>query len=369
MTLMKIATWLFGVSSSAPTVMPSSGSTEYPSFAPTAAYVYPSQIPSSAPTSSVNVSATYYTDLQDEQNPSWYDLKETLDVGTNSLSPSLGSTIKVNHAKTKKGLYADREIARPLAVHVPTNSFVGPSNFDTISRWYQEDDNTQIFRLFPGDDSVRNSRANAPRSEAFGLVSWKRGDGWYEWSGRYTFLKVRPGAVLQIKHNSTYWSMQLILEENHDGTFDLFYVKLRDRAAKTLLVPDVVGSGVDVKVLDDGENHKVYIDQELMVENSMTDRPEEDDNRARWGLYSPRSAMDREILILVTGAYVGPYRLTQQDGDKPGDELSLVPPGTLDDDEEINEEIPTWQGFDDEPDPDILLHWNSDPSNDGYGYV
>ena len=262
------------------------------------------------------ISQFFYKDLEDRPNPDWSDLVKTLDVGENSLGPALGSTIRVHHKTvlTKGGgnnnAFASRDIPiiRPIGLHVPTHSNISPRFFGNVTRWYQEDGTTQIFRLFPGDDNVRNKREHAPRSEAFGLKSWRRGDGWHEWSGHYTFLKVRGGAVFQIKHNSTYWSMQLVLGENPnlEGVFDLYYQKLRDPDAKTLLLKDVVNKGVDIRVLDDGTNHKVYVDHKLVVENQMTDRRDDEDNRARWGMYTPRSAMDREILIFVTGAYVGP---------------------------------------------------------------
>lgn len=261
------------------------------------------------------ISEFYYKDLEDEPNPGWSDLVKTLAVGKNSMGPAFGSTIRVHHKTviTRGGansIFASRDIPmiRPIGLHVPTHSNVRPQFFKNMTRWYQEDGTTQVFRLFPGDDNVRNKRQFAPRSEAFGLKSWRRGEGWHEWSGHYTFLKVRDGAVFQIKHNSTYWSMQLVLNENPEleGVFDLYYQKLRDPDAKTLLLKDVVNKGVDIRVLDDGTNHKVYVDHKLVVENKMTDRRSDEDNRARWGMYTPRSAMDREILIFVTGVYVGP---------------------------------------------------------------
>jgi hypothetical protein len=248
----------------------------------------------------------YSTDMEDLDNVDWFSLKQNFPEGENSYGPAYGSTIRIAREFTEVGEYGNRKIHSPIAVHTLLNSFIGETNFSKISRWYQEDGNTQIFRLFPGEDSIRNERRNAPRTEAFGLAKWQRGDGWYEWSGRYTFLKVRPGAVLQIKHNITYWSLQLILEENENGRHDLYYVKLRNPSGKVLLMQDVEGQAVDIKVLDNGEDHKVYVNAELKVERTMDDRPREDKNHARWGLYSPTSAMDREILILVTGAYVGP---------------------------------------------------------------
>lgn len=246
-----------------------------------------------------------YTDLKDVPNPDWEALKSTLTIGKNSLGPALGSTIRVNRELVEQGPYAARKIPADIKIHTPTQSVIVRKDFGTMTRWYQEDGNTQIFRLFPGDDNVRNKRALAPRSEAFGGARWKRGDGWHEWSGRYTFLKARGGAVFQIKHNDTYWSIQLNLQKAEDGTFDLVYQKLHDRDARTILAKDVIGKSYDVRVLDDGTRHRVYVDGELRVDGTFTDRKDTETNHPRWGFYSPRSAMDCDILILVSGVYVG----------------------------------------------------------------
>lgn len=249
-----------------------------------------------------------YTDLRDVHNPPWEELKARLAIGRNSLGPACGSTIRINRERVERGPYAGRRIPHDIRIHTPTHSAIPRKDFGTMTRWYQEDGNTQVFRMFPGDDNIRNPRAMAPRSEAFGGARWKRGDGWHEWSGRYTFIKVRSGAVFQIKHNRTYWSIQLVLQGNDDGTYDLAYQKLHDRDAKQVLAQDVVGRAVDIRVLDDGTRHRVYVNGQLRVDGEFTDRKDNETNHPRWGIYSPRSAMDREILILVTGVYVGKPR-------------------------------------------------------------
>jgi hypothetical protein len=258
-----------------------------------------------APPAEARADGALYTDLQDVPNPAWEDLRKTLTVGQDSLGPALGSTLRVNRERVEQGPYAGRAIPREITIHTPTSSLIRRPDFATMTRWYQEDGHTQVFRLFPGDDNVRNQRALAPRSEAFGGAQWKRGDGWHEWSGRYTFLKVRGGAVFQIKHNTTYWSMQLNTQPADDGTFDLVFQRLHDPTARQVLARDVVGKSYDVRVLDDGTRHRVYVDGELRVDGSFTDRKDEERNHFRWGMYSPKSAMDREILILVSGVYVG----------------------------------------------------------------
>lgn len=258
-----------------------------------------------APVGEATRAGMLFTDLLDVPNPAWDDLKKTLTIGKDSLGPALGSTIRVNRELVAIGPYAGREIPRDITIHTPTSSLIRRPDFGTMTRWYQEDGNTQVFRMFPGDDNVRNERALAPRTEAFGGASWKRGDGWHEWSGRYTFIKVRGGAVFQIKHNSTYWSMQLNIEPGQDGAFDLAFQRLHNAKAKQVLARDVVGKSFDVRVLDDGTRHRVYLNGELRVDGEFSDRKDDERNHFRWGMYSPKSAMDREILILVTGVYVG----------------------------------------------------------------
>jgi len=246
-----------------------------------------------------------YTDLADVPNPAWDDLKKTLTIGQNSLGPALGSTIRVNREVVEQGPYAGREIPREISIHTPTSSVIRRPDFGTMTRWYQEDGHTQVFRMFPGDDNVRNDRGLAPRTEAFGGASWKRGDGWHEWSGRYTFVKVRGGAVFQIKHNTTYWSIQLNVVPGEDGTFDFIFQRLHDPDGKQVLARDVVGKSFEVRVLDDGTRHRVYVNGELRVDGQFTDRKDSEQNGFRWGFYSPKSAMDRDIVIFVTGVYVG----------------------------------------------------------------
>lgn len=222
-----------------------------------------------------------------------------------STAPTVASLEKDSNWSNVVAKAFSTSIVNNIQIHVPVHSSVGRGSFDCMTRWYQECSNTQIFRMFPNEDNMRSSRRNAPRVEAFGNTSWKKSSNtcWYQWSGLYTFVKARHGAVFQIKHSATYWSMQLVLAERSDGTLDLLYNKLRDSDARQTLVRDVQGRSCHVRVLDDGSRHKVFINEQLAVENEMSDRGD-GANRFRWGLYSPGEPMDRDILIFVTGAQV-----------------------------------------------------------------
>lgn len=196
-----------------------------------------------------------------------------------------------------------------MFIHTPTHSAVRRRNFGSMTRWYQEDGNTQIFRMFPGEDNMRSARRNAPRVEAYSLTKWKRGDGWHEFSAVYTFIKSRNGAVFQIKHNSKYWSIQLVLAKRENGQLDLMFNHLREPELRKVLAADVEGKSVHVRVLDNGTRHQVYINDELMVDGEMAERGDNEMNHFRWGLYSPTKSMDQDILILVTGAHVAKQQM------------------------------------------------------------
>ena len=254
-----------------------------------------------------------YVDHNDRVNPPWDDLKANLTIGTNTNGPAYGSTIAVNHVVINSDPTDTSVTARPIPntmmIHTPTSTYIGRRYFHLQSRWYQEDKNTQIFRMFPGDDNVANARALSPRVEAFNNVGWRRGSGWYEFSARYTFVSLRAACVFQIKHNNDLWSMQLVVNYHQaTDTWSLVYKKLNDAAATNVVQTDILNKSFDVRVLDDGTYHKVYINNELRLQGYMARRLDTDVNKARWGFYSPGSAMDREVMLFVTGVYVGPYQ-------------------------------------------------------------
>ncbi|CAB9527000.1 expressed unknown protein [Seminavis robusta] len=124
----------------------------------------------------------------------------------------------------------------------------------------------------------------------------------------------------------------------------------------------------------------------------MTDRPEGEDNRARWGLYSPKSAMDRDILMFVTGAYVGPALEESDDWTDPETDSPkniwgfwggffdwLVPdkvkawfsnrPGFDSYKEGSADLLALIEKLDAEPDPSFYDKYYSNPDNEGYGYL
>ena len=110
-------------------------------------------------------------------DPSWSSILEEKQIptGANSSAGITGSIIDVNNEGVEKGPHASRPIESEINIHTLGNSLIPRRDFHKWSRWYQEDGNTQVFRLFDGEHNVRNTRANAARIEAFSKKRWDRG--------------------------------------------------------------------------------------------------------------------------------------------------------------------------------------------------
>ena len=139
-------------------------------------------------------------------------------------------------------------------------------------------------------------------------LQWKRGDGWHEWSGTFTFIKLRSGCVFQLKHNVNYWSIQLCVIVQPDGSFDLSFHKLHDKSSFQILAKDVRLKPIHVRVLDDGTHHQVIINGDVKIKGQFTNRTDHEMNCPRWGFYSPRAAIDCDILLFTSNVYVGKAR-------------------------------------------------------------
>jgi len=219
-------------------------------------------------------------------------------IGKNSGNGVSGSKINVNNALVEVGPYAnfplDRENTR---IHTVGNAVIGPNSFSRWSRWYQEDGNTQVFRLFKNEENVRNSRAAAARIEAFSTVKWKKGK-WHEWVGTYTFIKPINTNIFQAKNNKNDWSVHLNM--TNEGHLLLNHRRGQDK----IIARNMVGKPFHIRVRDNGLKYEVYLNGEFQGSGEWA-RPEGDTN-FRWGMYMGKSIPDRDAMIFVTGATVDP---------------------------------------------------------------
>jgi hypothetical protein len=238
---------------------------------------------------------TLYT--QQGKDPSFEEVMKSgkLPKGSNSKNGVTGSRIKVNNKLVETTAESRRSIPKAINIHTLGNSVISRGDFDKWSRWYQEDGNTQVFRLFKGEVNVRNARENAARIEAFSTVKWTRGD-WHEWSGTYTIVKPHGAAIFQAKNNENDWSVQINMGSNGDVILN------HRRGGDIVIAKNMVGKPFRIRVRDNGHDYEVYLDGKKMGAGSY-ERPK-GTTGFRWGMYLGKGEVKNEAMLFVSGATV-----------------------------------------------------------------
>lgn len=230
--------------------------------------------------------------------------EKLIPIGVNSNGGVPGSEIDVKNDLIEQGPYANFPVEHGIRIHTVGNSAITRKDFYRWTRWYQEDGNTQVFRLFKGEHNVRNERIQAARIEAFSDVSWVKGE-WNEWVGRYTIIKTdgvsepHNCAIFQAKNNISDWGVMLNLTADGD-----IILNHRRHQPDVTIATNMTGKSFDVRIRDNGHDYEVYLDDEF-VGSGYYERPE-GKTSFRWGLYVGATDIGDDIMIFVTGATVNP---------------------------------------------------------------
>ena len=216
-------------------------------------------------------------------------------IGTTSTAGVTGSLINVNNSLVEVGPNKANPPISSLRIHTLGNSSVLRGSFSKWSRWYQEDGNTQVFRLFQGEYNVQNDRANAARIESFNPdVSWAYGDGWNQWRGTYTLVSPIGCSLFQSKNSDSDWAVMLNTNSNGDITLN------HRLGTDQLLATNMIGQPFDITVYDNGLNYIVYMNDQYAGYGSYS-RPT-GSTVFRWGMYVGDSVPNKDAMLFVTGA-------------------------------------------------------------------
>ena len=242
--------------------------------------------------------AAFYT--QRGKDPGFDKVMESgkLPRGRNSGGGFEGSRIRVNDELLRDGPNARRPLIRDIMLHTLGTSVVRRPDFPKWSRWYQEDGNTQIFRLFKGEENVRNSRKLAARIEAHSGFKWKKGDGWQEWVATYTIIKPHQCSIFQAKNPINDWSVMINM--NDDGDVNLNHRRGEDKN----LARNMTGKPFHIRIRDNGHDYEVYFNGRKEGVGSFA-RPT-GETSFRWGMYLGAKEVRHDAMILVTGAAINP---------------------------------------------------------------
>lgn len=242
-------------------------------------------------------------------------------VGEKKGKPLQGTKIDVNNHLIESNMDRVRGTVRPGSIHTHVRSGISAKSFDQWSRWYQEDGNTQIFRLFKGEQSVRSLKnIKAGRIEAVKSVPTPKPGRWVEWQGTYTIIKPGHGCIFQImvgKNPKTdqggLWPVHL--GQTPEGS--LFMNRRRpkgDEKKNVLIAEDVIGKNVTVKVRFDGKTtYEVYRkihgqdDDFVFVGKGTYHLNYADKVGFRWGIYQGSksgSSIREDCILFVTGVEI-----------------------------------------------------------------
>ncbi len=220
--------------------------------------------------------------------------EKRIPIGKNSTEGITGSTIHVNHDILDKCETGKNPIPKNINIHTLGSSLIPRKDFDKWSRWYQEDGNTQVFRLFAGEKNVRNERPLSARIESFSGLHWKKGD-WHEWEGTFTIVKPHGCSILQVKNNVNAWSVMINLSDNGE-------IKLNHRRHQEdkVIATNMTGKPFLLKVRDNGQDYEVFLDGKEVGKGTY-DRPD-GQTAFRWGMYLGENPVRHDAMIFVTGA-------------------------------------------------------------------
>lgn len=240
-----------------------------------------------------------------------------LTPGQNSREGFEGPRIRINRDLLEGGPNSDRRPIEDILIHTLGHSAIREDEFSNWSRWYQTDGNTQIFRLFKGEENQRNSRKLAARIEAHSEFKWQRGE-WQEFAATYTIIKPHNCAIFQAKNPLNDWSVMINMNDDGD-------VKINHRQGDDKTVArNMVGKPFHLRIRENGHDYEVYFNGRKEGEGSY-DRPRGSTN-FRWGMYLGAKEVRHDAMILVTGAAINPDDSVENDMIVENEEEETSPP-------------------------------------------
>lgn len=255
-------------------------------------------------------------------DPSFASILERGDIKPGerfSEGPVLGSRITVNKELLEKQVGKIGPIPKDIGIHTEISGGISRKDFDKWTRWYQEDGNVQVFRLFKGEQNIRGGTgkdASPGRIEAFSKALTVAPGTWREWEATYTVIKPLGACIFQLMHEGSLWPFHIDMTAAGQIHF------LRRRPVPGLereivMARDMAGKSLRIKVRANGEEYEVYqkapLDDgpwKLVTKGSYT-RAKDNKISFRWGMYAGSKkgeSISNDAMILVTGAAIDPGR-------------------------------------------------------------
>jgi len=206
----------------------------------------------------------------------------TREVSLNS-KPNLKTTDSFNCVvpsfQTTKSTQG-KPIPQNIMIHTFDNSMVERKDFSRYINWYEEEGNTQIFKLHPGDCNTRNERKYC-RIEAHTQLKMRKGEK-HEFTATYKILKCEETVCVFQVFNSTVVHPQLYIKMLPNG--ELHYQSRGNQPG--LIAKNSLNREFTLHVKDDGHNWQLFYNGEKISEGPHQEKGMESVCEFRWGLYN-----------------------------------------------------------------------------------
>lgn len=227
-----------------------------------------------------------------------------------------GSTIRINHGLLEKQIGRPGPIPQKIGLHTEATSGISRKQFANWTRWYQEDGNIQIFRLFKGEQNIRGGtgeQGSPGRVEAHTPPIILKEGQWSEWEGTYTIVNPLQANIFQLMHEGgQLWPFHIRMSD----AGDVYFARRRHVEGlpdKIVLGERMVGKSLSLKVRANGKDYEVFTREPLgnpewKYVTKGTYVPAEGGRISfRWGMYcgsKKGESVKRDGLLFVSGVVV-----------------------------------------------------------------
>ncbi len=262
--------------------------------------------------------------IREGTDPSFATLMEngTLKPGERFAEISvLGSRIDVNNKLLEKQVGKSGEISKDIGLHTQNSGGIPRKEFANWTRWYQEDGNTQVFRLYKDEQNIRSGtgdKASPGRVETYSKSLTVESGTWKEWEATYTIIDPVGANIFQLFHNGKdskgkdlLWAFHI--RTNDEG--DIYFSRRRSIPGmedQITLGEKMTGKSLSIKVRANGHEYEVYQKPPLdeawkLVTKGSYHKAEDNKVSFRWGMYCGSKAgmsIKKDAMIFVTGATI-----------------------------------------------------------------
>lgn len=264
-----------------------------------------------------SVAHNFYT--REGADPSFAELLERGQIKPGesfSKGPVTGSRIHVNKELLEKLVGKISPIPQAIGLHTEVcGDSISRKEFPNWTRWYQEDGNVQVFRLFKGEQNIRGGtgeKGSPGRIEAYGKSITLAPGAWAEWEGTYTVIEPVGACIFQLMHEGSLWPMHI--DMTAEG--EIHFLRRREvpGSERTIsLARDMVGKSISIKVRANGTDYEVYQKAPLdsggwkLVTKGTGPKAEDNKIQFRWGMYcgsKKGQTVPNDAMLFVTGVTI-----------------------------------------------------------------